>query len=141
MLPYLSRVSLWLAALAAAASLFTPGRHGAMLASVAMVSLIGALVMRRFALRSAAPATLEPDETRPLDDAAMLDVAAVLTRSVAQAASLADALADVREELIHELGAHGVIVHGPCDGAEPLVLANRFPLNHAQATGEVAGSP
>jgi len=48
MLRYLSRVSLWLAAFAAAASLFTPGRESAALAVVAMIALVGALVLRRF---------------------------------------------------------------------------------------------
>jgi len=47
MLPYLSHVSLWLAALAAAASLFTSGRHGATLAAVALVALGAALWLRR----------------------------------------------------------------------------------------------
>jgi hypothetical protein len=125
MLPYLSRVSLWLAALAAAASLFTPGRQGAMLASVAMVALIGALLIRRFELKSRPVVAIEPERVRSLDEAAMLEVATILTRRISQASSLLDALRETRDELIHELGARGVVVHGPTGDEAPLVLAER----------------
>jgi len=142
MLPYLSRVSLWLAALAAAASLFTPGRHGALLATVAMIALIGALVLRRFQLKAsaAAPPALDPDDTRPLDDAAMLDVAARLARTIADAPSVAVALREVRDELIHELGAHDVTLHEPAPRNTGLTVADRFPLGEALRRNTVAGS-
>src|SRR5437762_6857775 len=122
MLPHLSRVTLWLAALAAAASLFPPGRHGAMLASIAMVSLIGALVMRRFHLKTHVVATPDPDHTRPLDDMAMLDAAMVLSRAIHDAADLAHGLREVREALILELGAHDLTLH-ESERGEPLVVA------------------
>jgi PAS domain S-box-containing protein len=140
MLRYLSRVSLWLAALAAAASLFTRGRHGALLATVAMVSLAGALVLRRFQLKAGLPTVIDPDQTRPLDDAAMLEVATLLTRRITQAGRLADALREVHDELIHELGAHGTALHGPVDRGRRLVLADRFPLGTALRSDEVSGS-
>jgi PAS domain S-box-containing protein len=137
MLPYLSRVTLWLAALAAAASLFTPGRHGATLASIAMVSLVGALVLRRFVLKSRAAPAPDPDHVRPLDDTAMLDVAAVLARCMARATALEPALRDVREELIHELGVHELTLHGPSD---TLVVPDRFPLGDAFRSGHLHGN-
>ena len=43
MLPYLTRVSFWLAALAAGMSLFTPGSRGALLASVLVFGALAAL--------------------------------------------------------------------------------------------------
>ncbi|HUG23027.1 response regulator [Piscinibacter sp.] len=142
MLPYLSRVSLWLAALAAAASLFTPGKHGALLATIAMVALIGALVLRRFQLKASAATvvTLDPDDTRPLDDAAMLDVATRLTRGIAEATSVAVALREVRDELVHELGAYGVTLHERPAPQAPLTVADRFPLGDALRRDAVAGS-
>ncbi|HEX6707114.1 MAG TPA: response regulator [Albitalea sp.] len=141
MLPTLSRVSLWLAALAAAVSLFTPGQSGALLASVAMVSLIGALVLRRFHLKSAVVALPEPVDTRGLDAAALLEVATVLSATVARAGSLVDALRDLRGDLIHELGAHEVTLHEPPEepGAR-LVVPERHPLGTALRSGEVTGS-
>jgi PAS domain S-box-containing protein len=139
MLPYLSRVSLWLAALAAAASLFTPEKQGAMLATIAMVALIGSLVLRRFHLKAHVPEVPDLDHTRPLDDAAMLDAASALSRCIGEAATLADALRDVREELILELGAHDVTLHGD-DAQGPLVVADRFPLGDALRRNQVSGS-
>ncbi len=139
MLRYLSRVSLWLAALAAAASLFTPGVHGATLASVAMLALIGSFVLRRFELKAAVLAQPEPDVTRPLDDVALLDACVVLARGARGASTLASALREVRDGLIHELGAHGVIVH-EAQPDSPLVIAERFPLGDAARSGIVAGS-
>ena len=138
MLPYLSRVSLWLAALAAAASLFTPGRNGAALASVALVALGCALWLRRFNV--VAP-TLQLDETVALDDAAMLDVANVLTRSVAQSASLAAALQEVKDDLIHELGAHGVAIHHlSAEAQNDARFRQRTPIREALQTRAVVGS-
>jgi hypothetical protein len=138
MLPYLSRVSLWLAALAAAASLFTSGREGAALATVAIIALIGALVIRRFQLKASEPVLVEIEQVRPLDDAAMLEVATLLSRRISQAATLLDALRETRDELVHELGARGVVVHGPTDDATPLVLAERFPLGEGGGRAPVA---
>jgi len=137
MLPYLSRVSLWLAALAAATSLFTPGSNGATLATVALVALGCALWLRRFNV--IAPA-LEADESVALDDAAMLDVAHVLTRGVAQSGSLAAALQQVKNDLIHELGAHGVAIHH-LNPAAPVDerFAQRAPLRDALQTRAAAG--
>jgi signal transduction histidine kinase/DNA-binding response OmpR family regulator len=138
MLPYLSRVSLWLAALAAAASLFTPGPNGAMLATVALIALAGALWMRRY--RAVAPTLIELEETVGLDDAALLDVASVLARSVAQAATLRDALVDVRDDLIHELGAHGVVIHHLGSAADAHLRAlDRYPVRDAMRSRAVAG--
>jgi hypothetical protein len=131
MLPYLSRVSLWLAALAAAASLFTSGREGVALATVAIVALIGALVMRAFQLKTRVAPVIEVDRLRPLDEAAMFEIASLLTRRISQATTLLDALRETRDELIHELGARGVVVHGPTSDKTPLVLAERFPLGEA----------
>ncbi len=140
MLRYLSRVSLWLAALAAAASLFTPGREGATLATVAMIALIGALVLRRFMLKNRIQVVIEVESPRVLGEAAMLEVATMLTRRVTDANGLAEALEETREELVHELGARGVIVHGPVDAATPLVMAERYPLGDAFVRGEVCGN-
>ena len=140
MLRYLSRVSLWLAALAAAASLFTPGREGATLATVAMIALIGALVLRRFMLKNRIQVVIEAEPTRVLGEAAMLEVATMLTRRITDANGLAEALEETREELVHELGARGVIVHGPVDAATPLVMAERFPLGDAFVRREVCGN-
>ncbi|WP_280151232.1 PAS domain-containing hybrid sensor histidine kinase/response regulator [Piscinibacter sp. XHJ-5] len=141
MLPYLSRVSLWLAALAAGVSLFTPGRQGALLASFAMLALIGALVMRRFHLKVRAAPTPDAGESHALDDGAMLDIATVLTRTIGKAPSLADALRDVRDELVHELGAQEITLHEPPEAPhETLVVPERFPLGVAMKSGEVTGS-
>ena len=141
MLPYLTRVSFWLAALAAGMSLFTPGAKGAALASVAMVALVAALVLRRFALQSrpALPPLDRGDSVLRLDDTDLLDVAAVLARAVTGAATLAEALRGVRHALIHELGAQDVTLHEAPAGAA-LVVPQRYPLGEAQASGEVAGS-
>jgi signal transduction histidine kinase/DNA-binding response OmpR family regulator len=142
MLRYLSRVSLWLAAFAAVASLFTPGREGAALAVVAMVALIGALVLRRFVLENRIQVVIEAEPARGLNDAALLEVAASLTHRIADAGSVAEALDETREELIHELGARGVVIHGPVEPSGTLVLAERFPLGdafiHREVTGNVA---
>src|SRR5436853_2461127 len=141
MLPYLSRVSLWLAALAAGVSLFTPGARGALLATVALIALIGALVLRRFQLKARPVVTLDFEATRPLDDEALLEVAAVLSRTVLRAASVGQALRDVRFDLIHELGAHEVTLHEPPSAPDtPLVLPERYPLGEAQCTGHVTGN-
>lgn len=142
MLPYLSRVSLWLAALAAAASLFTPGRQGALLATVAMVALIGALVLRRFQPKAqvAAGPVADVDATCMLDDAALLDVATLVARGIARSATLADAMHAVRGHLVHELGAYDVTLHGVPPQPEPLVVADRFPLGDALRANAVAGS-
>jgi two-component system sensor histidine kinase/response regulator len=141
MLAYLSRVSLCLAALAAGASLFTPGRDGAALASLAIVALIGALLMRRFRVKAQLALRIEPDQAGPLDDTALHEVATLITRRIAQASTLPDALRETREELIHELGARGVVVHGPADDMMPLALAQRFPLGEALRSTKVAGNP
>jgi len=140
MLRYLSRVSLWLAALAAAASLFTPGREGATLAMVAMVALIGALVLRRVMRQNLIQVVIEVEASRALGEASMLEVATMLTRRVTAASSLAEALEETREELVHELGARGVIVHGPVDAATLLVMAERYPLGDAFVRREVCGN-
>ncbi|CAG1019844.1 two-component system, NarL family, sensor histidine kinase EvgS [Burkholderiaceae bacterium] len=141
MLPYLSRVSLWLAALAAAASLFTPGQQGAWLASIAMAALIAALVLRRFHLKAQPPPLLDLDHPPLLDDAALLDAARVLSRCIAEAGSLEAAVRDLREELIHELGVHELILHDAGDAAGGrLVVADRFPLGRALQGNEIAGS-
>ncbi|HEV7914163.1 MAG TPA: histidine kinase dimerization/phospho-acceptor domain-containing protein, partial [Albitalea sp.] len=142
MLPYLTRVSLWLAALAAAASLFTPGQQGALLAAVGMVTLIVALLLRRFHLKAAPllPA-MDPGETPGLDDAAMLDVAAMFVHAVADASSLVDALRDLRDALIHELGAQEVTLHEPPEPPHTtLVVPERYPLGPALKSGNVTGS-
>ena len=132
MLPHLSRISFWLAALAAAASLVTPDSDGAMLASVAIVALLGALVLRRFGMRPAA--SPEFTETAAVDGAAMLEVATVLARRLAAAPSLAQALRAASEVLTLELGAHGVTLHEP--GAP---VAERSPLRDATRTRAAAG--
>ena len=139
MLPYLSRVSLWLAALAAAASLFTSGSSGATLASVAMVSLIGALVFRRWEIKARVVSMPELEQAATFDEAALCEAAAMLLRSIVQSKSLHDALTRVGDELVHEIGAHGLTVHESPAG--PLVVANRFPLGHAAHRDEVAGTP
>ena len=139
MLPYLSHVSLWLAALAAAASLFTSGREGTTLATLALVALGAALWLRRYR----APMEVAPElaEALALDDAAMLDVGAVLSRSVAQAGSLVDALQELKEELVHELGARGVAIHWMDASPDmPERVADRFPLSEALRTRAAAGS-
>ena len=110
-----------------------------MLASIAMVSLIGALVMRRFHLKTHVVATPDPDHTRPLDDMAMLDAAMVLSRAIHDAADLAHGLREVREALILELGAHDLTLH-ESERGEPLVVADRFPLGEAFRSAQVAGS-
>ena len=142
MLPYLSRVSLWLAALAAAVSLFTPGQPGALLAAIGMIALIGALVLRRFQLKEQLPPSLDPgDTTRSLDEATLLDVAAVLARAITNAGCLTDALRDLRGELIHELGAQEVTLHEPPESPRiALVVPERHPLGDAMRSGEVTGS-
>src|SRR5438105_3723825 len=138
MLPHLSHVSLWLAALAAAASLFTSGRQGSMLAAVALAALGAALWLRRYRPAFEAP---ELAEALALDDAAMLDVGAILSHSVARADTLDAALQELREELIHELGARGVTIHWMDATPEMAArIADRFPLCEALRTGESAGS-
>jgi signal transduction histidine kinase/CheY-like chemotaxis protein len=132
MLPHLSRISFWLAALAAAASLVTPDSDGALLASVAIVALLGALVLRRFGMQPAA--SPEFTATASIDDAAMLEVATVLARRLAAAPSLAQALRAAGDVLTLELGAHGVTLHEP--GAP---VAERSPLHDAARTRAVAG--
>jgi signal transduction histidine kinase/CheY-like chemotaxis protein/HPt (histidine-containing phosphotransfer) domain-containing protein len=141
MLPYLSRVTLWLAALAAAASLFTRGRPGALLAIVSMLSLAGALVLRRFELKTRLAPVPDLDHTRPLDGAALLETAVVLTQGITQAATLGDALQELRDELIHELGVHTLTLHeiGGQPGAR-LVVPERFPLGDAMRCGKVTGN-
>src|SRR5439155_6421826 len=112
--------------------------NGAMLATVALIALMGALWLRRY--RAAAPVLMELDETVGLDDAALLDVATVLARSTAQAASLRDALVDVRQHMIHELGAHGVVIHHLGGAADMHLRAlDRYPVRDAMQTGAVAG--
>src|SRR5688500_10587856 len=118
MLPYLSRVSLWLAALAAAASLFTPGQKGAWLASLAMVALIAALVLRRFSLKSQLPPVADFEHAPLLDDAALLDAATLLSRCIAQSDSLDAAVQELRETLMYELGVRKLTLHEPGDSPD-----------------------
>jgi len=139
MLPHLSHVSLWLAALSAVASLFLPGSDGAMLATIALVALGAALWLRRY--RVSEPVVPELAEALALDDAAMLDVGAVLSRSVAQADSLGAALQELKEELIHELGARDLEIHWMDATPEmPERVADRFPLSEALRTRAAAGN-
>jgi len=139
MLPHLTRVSFWLAALAAAVSLFTPGPKGALLASIAMVALVSALVLRRFELKARpAPATVDPGQSGVLDESALLEVAAVLVAAVARAPTLTAALAALRTELVHEIGAEGVTVHEAPPGTR-LVVPQRDPLGPAYSDGVAAG--
>jgi signal transduction histidine kinase/CheY-like chemotaxis protein len=138
MLPHLSHASLWLAALAAAASLFTSGRQGVALAAVALFALGAALWLRRYRRAVEAP---ELAQALALDDAAMLDLGVLLSRSVTQAESLADALHSLRDHLIHEIGAHGVVIHRTdATPGTPARLADRFPLSEALRTRASAGS-
>ncbi|HEX6364376.1 MAG TPA: hypothetical protein VFZ93_15575, partial [Albitalea sp.] len=140
MLPHLTRVSFWLAAMAAGASLFTPGAQGALLATIGMVALIGALVLRRFALKSrTAEPVADAEDTASIDESGLLEVAAVFVRDVMRAATLGEALRALREDIVHELGAREATVHEAAPG-EALVVAQRFPLGEAMASGEVAGS-
>ena len=138
MLHRLSRVSLCIAALAAVASLFTPGPNGATLAALALAALASALWLRRF--RNASPMAPVAADTTALDDAAMADVAGVLARRVAQAASLADALRAAGEVLVHELGAHGVRVHQRTSAPDAQAAASdRFPISEALRARAAAG--
>ena len=67
-------------------------------------------------------------------------MATVLARSTAQAPSLRDALVDVRQHLIHELGAHGVVIHHLGGAADRHLRAlDRYPVHDAMQTGAVAG--
>jgi len=140
MLPYLTRVSFWLAALAAGVSLFTPGPNGALLASIAMVALVSALVLRRFELkaRPVSATQLDPAETGSLDEAGLLEVATVLLQAIARSTTLAEALGALRAELIHEIGAEDITLHEALPDLG-LVVPQRYPLGDALAHGEVTG--
>ncbi|HEY0855885.1 MAG TPA: response regulator [Albitalea sp.] len=106
-----------------------------------MAALIAALLLRRLHLKSRPPPLVDLDHPPLLDDAALLDAAAVLSRCIAEARSLDAAVRDLREELIHELGVHELVLHEAGDAPEGrLVVAERFPLGHALRSGEIAGS-
>jgi signal transduction histidine kinase/DNA-binding response OmpR family regulator len=142
MLAILSRVSLWLAAVSAAASLVTPGAQGGLLASVAMGSMIAAFVLRRFDLKLRQSPAMEPAESLLSDPGALLEVAHALTRSIAGATSLVPALRALHGAVIHELGAEHVVVHEPPESPQDsLVVPERSPVGDAWRSGRVCGSP
>jgi HPt (histidine-containing phosphotransfer) domain-containing protein/BarA-like signal transduction histidine kinase len=117
MLPHLSRFSLWLAALTAAASLLLPGRQGGTLASIAMLALLAALWLRRF--NRPPPEAALPDSTGipAYDDVAMMEFAALAARQLEPADSLKTALQALGDLMVHELGAEDLRIHHPAPSA------------------------
>ena len=131
MLPYLSRISFWMATVAAAASLIAPEQGGPALATFAIAALMGALVLRRFFPHRAVVDPPETLDTVPIDDAALFDVATLLTRRLARSTSFAEALRMAADVLTLELGAVGVALLQPAG----------HPTGHPPAHGEPESIP
>ncbi len=137
--PLLSRLSLCLAALAAAASLFVSGQRATALVAVAIACLAASWWLQRF--RAAAPAETVPDAAQ-LDAITLLEVAERIDRGTADAESLEDAMHRAGDVLVHELGMTGVAVREILrshDDSIP-VLARRA-SDEAVRTGRAAGGP
>ena len=137
--PLLSRLSLCLAALAAAASLFASGQRATVLVAVAIACLAASWWLQRF--RAVTPAESLPGQT-PLDAVALLEVAERIDRRTAEAESLEDAMHRAGDVLVHELGMTGVTVREILrshDGTIPLL--GRRASDEAVRSGRSAGGP
>ncbi len=137
MLIRLSRALFWLAACAAGLALLGPAQHGAWLTGAAGISLVGAYALWRLAVwrqgqeDGTAEAVL-PAQALP-DEAALLEVAALVTHAATAADGVSEALAAVARTLRSELGAHHVAAHLVRD--VDAVHASVAPLMEAQTGG------
>jgi signal transduction histidine kinase/CheY-like chemotaxis protein len=138
MLPLLSRLSLCLAALAAAASLFVTGQRATLLVAVAIACLAVSWWLQRF--RPRAPA--EAPGAGPLDAIVLLEIVERVDRRTAEAGSLDEAMQAAADVLVHELGMTGVTVREILrshDGSVPQL--GRRASDEAVRTGRAAGGP
>ncbi len=118
MLLRLSRASFWLATAVAAWALVAPGGNETVLMAIVLVASALAFGLWRSALRAGrgghVPQAMVPDAT-PLDEPALRDAAALLVRSVTEAASFEASLHAAARVLRAELGAREAsvsMVHG-----------------------------
>ncbi len=138
--PLLSRLSLCLAAMTAAASLFASGRQATVLVAVAIACLAVSWWLQRF--RAEPPAEAAAPEAAQLDAVVLLEVAECIDRRTADAESLDEAMRRVGDVLVHELGMTGVTVRELLrshDGSIPVL--GRRASDEAVRTGRAAGGP
>lgn len=160
MLLRLSHTLFWLAAVSAATALAVSGRAGTWLTALAGISLIGSFVCWRLAAaqRRAEDTGDDPIDAARLDDAGLLEAAALAGRAVAAAPTLDAALLAALEVLRAELGCRIAVAHrvlaleppmarlvtlidaGPGGrGVEHRVRLDHDPLGTALRDGSAAG--
>jgi len=140
MLSLLSRISLGVAALAAAASLFATGTEATVLVAVAIAFLAVSWWLTRF--RPAQPEEVSAPEADGLEAVALLEVLERIDRQTAGALSLEEALRCTGDILVHELGMAGATVRELLrnhDGSVPQLT--RRASEEAVRTGRAAGGP
>jgi CheY-like chemotaxis protein/HPt (histidine-containing phosphotransfer) domain-containing protein len=134
MLLRLSRVSFWLATAVAAWALVAPGGHETVLMAIVLVASALAFGLWRSALRAGqrahVPQALVPDAT-PLDEPALRDAAALLVRSVTEAASFEASLHAAARVLRAELGAREASA----------AMVNGLDATHARLSGLIESQP
>ncbi len=140
MLPLLSRLSLCVAALAAAASLFVTGSPATLLVGVAIACLAVSWWLQRF--RPAPPPQATAPGGDPLDAIALLEVLERIDRRTADEPSLDEAMRSAGDVLVHELGMAGASVRELLrnhDGSVPQLV--RRASEEAVRSEQAAGGP
>ena len=119
----LSRLAFWWAALAVGLCLLLPSPQGTWVAALAVVAAALSLFMGR----DGQPAAdmNGPAPAAAIDEAGLLETAAMVVRSAAHAHDLPEALHSVARILFQELGAEGLVTGRLDDVGAPLQL-NRF---------------